>query len=92
MTESERIIKTLAGKGYESAKYSDSIYGTQEEMMEHAKEGYIVRDPKRNLVYCPNGEILRQKCIKKNENIRYVNKNVCRHCPNREKMAKKMCL
>ncbi|MFI3212341.1 MAG: hypothetical protein R3Y24_03280 [Eubacteriales bacterium] len=31
------------------------------------------------------GEILRQKCIKKNGNIRYANKNACRHCPNRNK-------
>ena len=31
-----------------------SIYGTEEEMMTRAKEGYFVRDPERNLVYCPN--------------------------------------
>lgn len=29
---------------------------------------------RRNLVYCPAGEISRQKCIKKNENIRYATK------------------
>ena len=67
---------------------SKSIYGTQEEMIARAKEGYFVRDPERNLVYCPNGEILRQKCIKKNGNIRYANKNACRHCPNRNKCYK----
>lgn len=66
----------------------ESIYGTSEEMMERAKGGYFVRDPERNLVYCPNGEILRQKCIKKNGNIRYANKNACRHCPNRNKCYK----
>lgn len=65
-----------------------SIYGTQEEMIARAKEGYFVRDPERNLVYCPNGEILRQKCIKKNGNVRYANKNACRHCPNRNKCYK----
>lgn len=65
-----------------------SIYGTPDEMMARAKEGYFVRDPERNLVYCPNGEILRQKCIKKNGNIRYANKNACRHCPNRNKCYK----
>lgn len=65
-----------------------SIYGTPEEMQERAKEGYFVRDPERNLVYCPNGEILRQKCVKKNGNIRYGNKNACRHCPNRNKCYK----
>ncbi len=69
----------------ESAK---SIYGTPGEMMKRAKEGYFVRDPERNLVYCPNGEILRQKCIKKNGSIRYANKNACRHCPNRNKCYK----
>ena len=73
----------------EEAKVSvESIYGTSEEMMERAKGGYFVRDPERNLVYCPNGEILRQKCIKKNGNIRYANKNACRHCPNRNKCYK----
>lgn len=65
-----------------------SIYGTQEEMMTRAKEGYFVRDPERNLVYCPNGEIFRRKSIKKNGFIRYSNKNACRHCPNRNKCYK----
>lgn len=65
-----------------------SVYGTPDEMMARAEEGYFVRDPERNLVYCPNGEILRQKCIKKNGNIRYANKNACRHCPNRNKCYK----
>ena len=67
---------------------SESIYGTPEEMLARAKEGYFVRDPERNLVYCPEGEILRQKCIKKNGNIRYANKNACRHCKNRDKCYK----
>ena len=73
----------------EEAKVSvESIYGTSEEMMERAKGGYFVRDPERNLVYCPNGEILRQKCIKKNGSIRYANKKACRHCPDRNKCYK----
>ena len=54
-----------------------SVYGSQEEMLEKAGIGYFVRSPERNLVYCPAGEILRQKCIKKNGNIRYANKNAC---------------
>lgn len=66
-----------------------SIYGTPEEMQEKAKEGYFVRDPERNLVYCPTGEMLRQKCVKKNGNIRYANKNACRHCKNRNKCYKR---
>ncbi|MEE3394161.1 MAG: transposase [Lachnospiraceae bacterium] len=65
-----------------------SIYGTSEEMLAKAKEGYFVRDPEANLVYCPTGEILRQKCVKKNGNIRYANKNACRHCPNRNRCYK----
>lgn len=65
-----------------------SIYGTPEEMMQRAKEGYYVRDPERNLVYCPNGEILRQKSIKKNGNIRYSNKNACKHCKFRNQCYK----
>lgn len=72
----------------EADEPAKSIYGTEEEMMARAKEGYFIRDPERNLVYCPNGEILRQKCIKKNGNVRYANKNACRHCPNRNKCYK----
>lgn len=65
-----------------------SIYGTPEEMKNRAMEGYFVRDPEKNLVYCPNGEILRQKSIKKNGNIRYSNKNACKHCKNRNQCYK----
>ncbi|MFI3213912.1 MAG: transposase [Eubacteriales bacterium] len=65
-----------------------SPYGTPEEMQAKAKEGYFVRDPERSLVYCPMGEILRQKYVKKNGNIRYANKNACKHCPNRNKCYK----
>lgn len=72
----------------EPDKTPESVYGTAEEMMTRAKEGYFVRDPERNLVYCPNGEILRQKCVKKNGYIRYSNKNACRHCSNRNKCYK----
>ena len=72
----------------EADEPAKSIYGTEEEMMARAKEGYFIRDPERNLVYCPNGEILRQKCIKKNGNVRYANKNACRHCSNRNKCYK----
>lgn len=72
----------------ERAEKAEPVYGTEEKMKERAKEGYFVRDPERNLVYCPAGEILRQKCIKKNGNIRYANKNACRHCKNRNKCYK----
>lgn len=82
--EVRRKVKDESG----ALEKTESIYGSPEEMMERAKEGYFVRDPERNLVYCPSGEILRQKCIKKNGNIRYANKNACRHCPNRNKCYK----
>lgn len=56
------------------------LYENEDEMKRRAQEGYFVRDPEQNLVYCPAGEILRQKSIKKNGNIRYANKTACRHC------------
>ena len=63
-------------------------YGTEEEMIERAKEGYFVRDPERNVVYCPAGETLRQKSVKNNGNIRYANKLACRHCKFRNQCYK----
>jgi len=65
-----------------------SLYGSEEEMKERAKEGYFVRDPERNLVYCPAGEILRQKSVKKNGDIRYANKTACKHCKYRNQCYK----
>lgn len=59
-----------------------------EKTKERALEGYFVREPERNLVYCPGGEILRQKSIKKNGNIRYANETACCQCPNRNKCYK----
>lgn len=72
----------------ESDNRETSVYGTPDGMMARAEEGYFARDPERNLVYCPNGGILRQKCIKRNGNILYANKNSCCHCPNRNKCYK----
>lgn len=78
-----KVKKKLSG-----IEKSETIYRTPEEMLVRAKEGYFVRDAERNLVYCPKGEILRQKCVKKNGNIRYANKNACKHCKNRNKCYK----
>lgn len=83
----EEVRRKVKREPEESGK-TESIYGTPEEMLDRAKEGYFVRDPERNLVYCPAGEMLRQKCIKKNGNIRYANKNACKHCKNRNKCYK----
>ena len=81
-------VENVRYKVTDEKAVTDNVYGTPDEMMEKAKSGYFVRDPERNLVYCPAGEILRQKCIKKNGNIRYANKNACRHCRNRNKCYK----
>ena len=51
-----------------------------EQMRAKALEGYFVRDAGRNLVYCPQGEILRQKSVKRNGIIRYCNKLACKRC------------
>lgn len=62
---------------------SDVLKMTDEEMKAKAAEGYFMRDAERNLVYCPQGEIMRQKSIKSNGMIRYCNKLACKHCKNK---------
>lgn len=59
-----------------------------EEMKAQALEGFFVRDATRNLVYCPQGEILRQKSEKRNGNIRYCNKLACKKCSNKCTISK----
>ncbi len=86
--EDAKVVEVRRRVVDEATQTQTAPYGTPEEMQEKAKEGYFVRDPERNQVYCPAGEILRQKCIKKNGNIRYANKNACRHCKNRNKCYK----
>lgn len=72
-------VETVRRKVVDEKPEKSGVYGSPEEMLDKAKTEYFVRDPERNLVYCPAGEILRQKCIKKNGNIRYANKNACKH-------------
>ena len=62
-----------------------SPYGSTEDMKQRAASGYFVRDPERNVVYCPMQEVLHQKCIKKNGVIRYANRAACKRCPNRNR-------
>lgn len=84
-------IKTVKRKTKDPDDGSSPVtspYKTEDEMISRASEGYFVRDPERNLVYCPAGQILRQKSIKKNGNIRYANKAACRRCPFRNKCYK----
>jgi transposase len=59
---------------------SDVLTMSPEQMRVKAMDGYFVRDAARNLVYCPQGEILRQKSEKRNGNIRYCNKLACKKC------------
>ncbi len=63
-----------------STSDSDILRMTPDEMREKALEGFFVRDAERNLVYCPQGEILRQKSVKRNGCIRYCNKLACKKC------------
>ena len=59
------------------------ISQTQTYWKAKAAEGYFVRAAERNFVYCPQGQMLRQKSIKRNGMIRYCNKLACKHCKNR---------
>lgn len=62
---------------------SDILRMTPDKMRGKALEGFFVRDAERNLVYCPQGEILRQKSVKRNGYIRYCNKLACKRCKNK---------
>jgi transposase len=55
------------------------------EMLGRAAEGYFVRDPEKDLVYCPAGNKLFRKAIKTNGYIRYANKPACKRCPHRDR-------
>ncbi len=54
-------------------------------MKERAKEGYFVRNPEADCVYCPGGATLYKKSIKKNGGTRYCNKKLCKQCPYKDK-------
>lgn len=62
-----------------------SPYASTEEMIVRAAEGYFVRDPEADRVFCPAGATLRRKCIKPNGNTRYANKAACKKCPYRNR-------
>lgn len=83
-----KTVRRKVNDDVEEVQLATSPYGTEEAMMSRAAEGYFVRDPERNLVYCPAGQIMRQKCIKKSGDIRYANKAACRRCPFRNKCYK----
>ncbi|MBQ9000959.1 MAG: transposase [Eggerthellaceae bacterium] len=69
----------------------ESPYGTEEEMRARAAEGYFVRDPERNAVWCPAGERLRQKSVKRNGDVRYANKTACARCGLRDRCGPQKC-
>lgn len=74
-------VQTAEVKEYTSDVTDSAVLKlTPEQMRAKALEGYFVRDAERNLVYCPQGEILRQKSIKRNGMIRYCNKLACKKC------------
>lgn len=66
-----------------STSDSDILRMSPDEMRKKALEGFFIRDAERNLVYCPQGEILRQKSVKRNGYIRYCNKLACKKCKNK---------
>ena len=61
---------------------------TEEQMRERAAEGYFIRDLEKDRVYCPTGEILRKKSIRKNGDIRYANKMACKQCEYKSKCTR----
>lgn len=82
------IRQTQVFDAEESATPKTSPFASEAEMREKAEEGYFVRDPEKNIVYCPGGQILRQVYITQKERIRYTNKQACKRCPNRKKCYK----
>ena len=74
-------VQTIEVKEFTTAVTDSAVLNmTPEQMRAKALEGYFVRDAERNLVYCPQGEILRQKSVKRNGMVRYCNKLACRKC------------
>lgn len=67
---------------------STSPFANTLEMKLKAAGGYFVRDPQRNIVYCPGGSQLRQCSVTKKERIRYTNKQACRNCPDRDRCCR----
>lgn len=74
-------------KPYEAKESPDPQEPTRPEgeMKGRAKEGYFMRNPEADCVYCPGGATLYRKSIKKNGDTRYCNKKLCRQCPYRDK-------
>lgn len=69
-------------------KLTNSKYNTEVEMIKRALEGFFVRDPERNVVYCPGNEKLRCTSIKSRGEIKYANKLACSRCPYKSQCVK----
>ena len=80
--------KVIERKTYECVTPKDLMSMSEEQMRLLALRGYFVRDAEKNLVYCPQGQVLRQKSTKSNGNIRYCNKLACKNCKRKCTTAK----
>lgn len=56
---------------------------SSEEIRAKTMEGYFVKDAERDLVCCPQSEILRRKSEKRSGEIRYCNKLACKRSANK---------
>ena len=82
VTEKKQWVKDGPGQDQEDVRQGE------DGMKERAGEGYFVRDPERNIVYCPTGKALRHKRVKKNDNIRYANRQARKGCKHRGRRCK----
>ena len=74
------IVERTGYEGSTDIAPGEVLKMTMEQMIAKASEGYFIRDPERNLVVCPIGQILRPKSIKRDGQIRYCNKLACSKC------------
>jgi transposase len=77
----EKITRPLVEAEGKAPEGSGGLSG--EEQLSRAKSGFFIRDIKRDLVYCPEGNILRAKAAKKDGSVRYYNKLACQGCGNK---------
>ena len=61
-------------------------FRSEGQMKARAKEGYFVRNPEADCVYCPSGATLYHKSESdKRGTIRYCNKKMCKQCPYKDR-------
>lgn len=81
-------LKVIERTTYECVTPKELKTMSDEEMRLLALRGYFVRDAEKNLVYCPQGQVLRQKSMKSNGKIRYCNMFACKNCKHKCTAAK----